>query len=135
MNIGSNSCIIGHVTIGDNVIIGAHSLVTKSIPSNSVAAGIPCRVICSLDDYYLKRKKEALEEAKEYVRSIRQRFGREPKLQEMSEEFIYFVNKNNLADYKDILPIQRQLDLGYHDWIENHKSLYDSFDDFLASIK
>lgn len=133
--IASNVTILKGVTIGNNVIIGAHSLVTKNIPSNSVAAGVPCRVICSLEDYYLKRKNAALDEAKEYVQSIRQRFGREPQLQEMSEEFIYFVNKKNLADYKDILPIQSQLDLGYHDWIENHKSLYDSFDEFLASIK
>ena len=31
VNIGSNSCIIGHVTIGDNVIIGAGSIVTRDI--------------------------------------------------------------------------------------------------------
>ena len=39
MNIGSNSCIIGHVTIGDNVIIGAGSIVVKDVPSNVVVAG------------------------------------------------------------------------------------------------
>jgi hypothetical protein len=33
------------VTIGDNVVIGSHSLVTKDIPSGSLAMGIPCRVV------------------------------------------------------------------------------------------
>ena len=33
------------VTIGDNVVIGAGSVVTKDIPSNSIAYGIPCRVV------------------------------------------------------------------------------------------
>ena len=33
------------VTIGDNVVIGAGSVVTKDIPSNSVALGNPCRVV------------------------------------------------------------------------------------------
>lgn len=33
------------VTIGDNVIIGSGSVVTKDIPSNVIAAGVPCRVI------------------------------------------------------------------------------------------
>lgn len=33
------------VTIGDNVVIGAGSIVTKDIPDNVIAAGNPCRVI------------------------------------------------------------------------------------------
>ena len=33
------------VTIGDNTIIGAGSVVTKDIPSNVVAVGNPCKII------------------------------------------------------------------------------------------
>ena len=33
------------VTIGDNCVIGAGSVVTRDIPSDSFAAGVPCRVI------------------------------------------------------------------------------------------
>ena len=33
------------VTIGDNVVIGAGSIVTKDIPSNTIAYGNPCRVM------------------------------------------------------------------------------------------
>jgi acetyltransferase-like isoleucine patch superfamily enzyme len=37
--------VLPGVTIGDNTVIGAGSVVTKSIPSNVMAAGVPCRVI------------------------------------------------------------------------------------------
>ena len=43
--IGGNVVICPGVTIGDNTVIGAGSVVTKDIPSWSVAAGNPCRVI------------------------------------------------------------------------------------------
>ncbi len=51
ITVGNNVWIGGHVsvmpgvTIGDNVIIGAGSVVTKDIPSNVIAAGTPCKVI------------------------------------------------------------------------------------------
>ncbi len=38
------------VTIGDNSVIGAGSIVTKDIPPNVVAAGVPCRVIREIND-------------------------------------------------------------------------------------
>lgn len=43
--IGANACINQGVTIGDNTIIGSGSVVTKDIPDNVIAAGVPCRVI------------------------------------------------------------------------------------------
>ena len=43
--IASNVTICGGVTIGSGSVIGAGSVVTKSIPSNSFAAGSPCKVI------------------------------------------------------------------------------------------
>lgn len=43
--ITTNCTILGGVTIGDNTIIGAGSVVTKDIPANVFAAGNPCRVI------------------------------------------------------------------------------------------
>lgn len=43
--VGGNVDIMGGVAIGENSIIGAGSVVTKSIPSNVIAAGTPCRVI------------------------------------------------------------------------------------------
>jgi putative colanic acid biosynthesis acetyltransferase WcaB len=43
--IGPHSIIIGPIEIGENSIIGAGSVVVKSIPANSIAAGNPARVI------------------------------------------------------------------------------------------
>lgn len=51
VHIGINSIIMPGVKIGDNVVIGCGSIVTKSIPSNSVVAGVPARVIETLDVY------------------------------------------------------------------------------------
>lgn len=58
--IGLNCTILPGVNIGSNVIIGAGSIVTKSIPPNSVAAGVPARVIKSLDQYLAKAKSKSL---------------------------------------------------------------------------
>jgi galactoside O-acetyltransferase len=56
--IGSNVAINPGVTIGDNAVIGAGSVVTKDIPPNVVAAGVPCRVIREINErdreYYYK---------------------------------------------------------------------------------
>lgn len=46
---GGNVCVLPSVTIGDNVVIGAGSVVVKDIPSNSVAFGNPCKVMKKLD--------------------------------------------------------------------------------------
>ena len=56
--VGAGSTILYGVQIGTNVIIGAGSLVNKDIPSNSVAAGVPAKVIGSFDEYLSKRRAE-----------------------------------------------------------------------------
>lgn len=43
--IGGNVIVLPGVTIGDNTVIGAGSVVTKDVPSNVLAVGNPCRVI------------------------------------------------------------------------------------------
>lgn len=54
--IGSNTTVLYDVQIGSNVIVGAGSLVNKDIPDNSVAVGVPAKVIGTFDDYIAKRK-------------------------------------------------------------------------------
>lgn len=51
-----NTIIMPNVTIGDNVIVGAGAVETKDIPSNNIVAGIPAKVIKSIDDYCEKHK-------------------------------------------------------------------------------
>lgn len=59
--IGGSVVILPGVTIGDNAVIGAGSVVTKDIPGDVIAAGNPCRVIRKITDedrnfYYKKRE-------------------------------------------------------------------------------
>lgn len=59
--IGAGALIMPGVTIGDNTVIGAGSVVTRDIPSNCVAYGNPCRVIREIGEhdreYYFSDKK------------------------------------------------------------------------------
>lgn len=49
--IGAGAIILPGVTIGDNSVIGAGSVVTKDIPSGVVAVGNPCRVLREINEY------------------------------------------------------------------------------------
>lgn len=44
-SIGSNATIMGGVTIGENALVGAGAVVTKDVPDNMIAAGVPARII------------------------------------------------------------------------------------------
>lgn len=59
--IGAGAIILPGITIADNVVIGAGSVVTKDIPSNVVAVGNPCRVLREInehdEEYYFKNRK------------------------------------------------------------------------------
>lgn len=59
--IGAGVIILPGVTVGDNTVIGAGSVVTKDIPSDVVAVGNPCRVLRSIGEkdriYYYKDQK------------------------------------------------------------------------------
>jgi carbonic anhydrase/acetyltransferase-like protein (isoleucine patch superfamily) len=57
---GNNVIILPGVKIGSNVIIGAGAVVSRDIPDNSVAVGVPARVIKTADEYFEKIKKESL---------------------------------------------------------------------------
>ena len=49
--LGAGVIVMPGVTIGDNVVIGAGSIVTKDIPSNVVAVGNPCRVLREVSEH------------------------------------------------------------------------------------
>lgn len=63
--IGAGAVILPGVTIGDNSVIGAGSIVTKDIPANVVAVGNPCRVLREIGEhdkeYYYKDMKIDIE--------------------------------------------------------------------------
>lgn len=84
--IGAESVVLPGVTIGDNVIVGANSTVTHDIPANSVAAGSPARVICTLQDY-LNKEKERMGTAPCYGEeyTLRQSVSMEKRMQQKAE--------------------------------------------------
>lgn len=59
--IASGVVILPGVTIGDNAVIGAGSIVTKDIPSDVIAVGNPCRVLRKINEhdreFYFKDKR------------------------------------------------------------------------------
>jgi acetyltransferase-like isoleucine patch superfamily enzyme len=113
--VGTNTLILKGVTIGENTIIGAGSVVTHDIPANCVAAGNPCRVIMSLDEYYEKRKKAYIEEAKAYALEIFLKTKKIPKIESFGEERSQFQQSNANKNFASFKP------------------LYDSFEDFLIA--
>lgn len=74
--IGNDARIMSGVKIGNNCIIGAASIVTHNIPDGSVAAGIPAKIVCTIEDYYQKNMERGvfyptarmpIQEKKEYL--------------------------------------------------------------------
>lgn len=59
--LGSGVIVLPGVTVGDNTVIGAGSVVTKDIPANVVAVGNPCRVLREINErdkeFYFKDRK------------------------------------------------------------------------------
>ena len=49
--VGANSIIMPGVEIGPNSIVGTGSVVNRDVPPNTVVAGVPAKVICTLDEY------------------------------------------------------------------------------------
>lgn len=58
-HIGARTVILPGVEIGPRTIVGASSVVSRSLPAETVCAGNPARVICSLDEYLKKHQEKA----------------------------------------------------------------------------
>jgi maltose O-acetyltransferase len=63
-HIGARTVILPGVVIGPKTIVGANSVVTRSLPPDTVCAGNPAKVICSLEDYLSKHRSRIVEAAK-----------------------------------------------------------------------
>lgn len=97
--IGMNTTILKGSVVGDNVIIGAGSVLSgKTYPSNSVVAGNPARVICSLEEYREKRKAAQIDEAKELVQEYYKRYGTVPSKSTLSEFFWLFEERKEIKN-------------------------------------
>ena len=84
--IGAESIVLPGVTIGNNVIVGANSTVTHNVPDNTVVAGSPARVLCTLDEY-LNKERNRMESAPVYGEdfTLRQNVSMEKRAQQKAE--------------------------------------------------
>ena len=136
MYIGQKAIILRGVTIGDNVIIAAGAIVTKDVPSDSVVVGVPARVVCTLDEYYQKRKSVALAEAKQYARDLYQYRGVQPTIEDFWEEFALFYHEEENYPETFVQRIKNVQIPGelYDEFIKSNKPIYASFDEFLDDV-
>lgn len=88
-----NSIILMGANIGDNVIIGAAAVVFGKVEANNVYAGNPAKRICSLDEFYQKRKGRFESSAVMHVKRIKEVTGRNTTIEEM-EYYAQLFDKN-----------------------------------------
>lgn len=131
--IGANSTILKGVEIGDNCIIGACSVVTKNVESNSVFVGNPAKKICTIEEYYEKRKKKYLEDAKITALEYYKRYNKVPPKEVMDEFFWLFENyesyKNNQS-YVEKMKLVRNEEISINK-MKNEKQIFENYDEFL----
>jgi acetyltransferase-like isoleucine patch superfamily enzyme len=132
--IGNNAIILMGSEIGDNCIIGAGAVVNKKFPDNVVIAGNPARVICSIDEYYDKRKKKVLEDAKFYAKKIFEKGGKVPTIENMGSEFFWLYlprNEENISKYSKLFKLSGDDFNDVKNSFLSSKPIYNSFEDFL----
>lgn len=127
---GMNVMVLPGAHIGNNCIIGACSVVTGVIPDNTVAAGTPCKPICSLDDYYQKRIVKMEEDARLWVKSIREKYHREPTPEDLFGDYPLFVDGSNYEQYN--YPYSANFSpTEFENWKKTWKSKYHGFEDLM----
>ena len=98
--IGMNAVILHGVQIGDFVIIGAGSVVTRDCEPGSVYAGAPAKRIMSIGDFYQKRAAAQLQEAKDIALAYYQRYGKRPGKEVFREHFFLFETADDAKKSK-----------------------------------
>ena len=132
---GENCAVLKGVTIGDNCIIGYGSTVLKDIPPYSVAVGCPAKVICSLEEYYNKRKNVYIDEIFEYAFEIERKKGREPVAEDFYDDYPIFVDRRNISEYKypysNVFSSKEMLDK----WLKIHTAPFCGFNEFINEYR
>ena len=131
--IGVNTTIIG-ASIGDNTIIGANSFVSHNLDGGYVYAGCPAKKICSLDDYYMKKKERQVEDAFFRARFIMKKLGRYPTIDEMGWFCVLFFERTeeNKKYLEKLSFIGKNKEMVINLFM-NSKPLFSSFDSFIEA--
>lgn len=130
--IGMNSIITRNVNIGNNVIIGAGSIVTKDCEDNGVYAGNPAKKIMEVDDYYKKRYKIQLNEAKDLALEYYKRYKKIPPKDIFTEYFMIFESKKEIEMNEKFLN-QAKLCGNYEDTVNSIPKIkkFLNYDEFI----
>ena len=135
--IGMDSIILMGADIGNNVIIGAKAVVRGHVPDNVVIAGNPAKIVCTLEEYYQRRKDKQVSRAVKNVLLCRERLKRNPTLNEMCSAYAWMYlprTKQSIEKYKDLFELPGE---SREDLIENFlngKSEFDTYEEFLDQI-
>lgn len=135
--IGWGATILAGSYIGENTIIGAGSVVSGHLEGNAVYAGNPARKIMSLDEFYYKRKVKQLDEAVDYVKKYKERFGCIPSVEKLDEYFYLFFDPMD-KEQKEIFTYKLNLMGNYDASLEaamKRNRKFASYDDFIEYCK
>lgn len=136
--VGMRTTILKGVIIGDNVIIGANSLINKDIPSNVVVAGNPAKIVCSIEEYYEKRMEKQVYEAVELATEYYNVYNKWPN-REVLREFLFLFDErtdkiNNDIIFNEISSINGNYDETLSQFF-NRKREFSSYHDFINYCK
>ena len=136
--IGMNSIILMGSKIGNNSIVGAGSIVSGTFPDDSIICGNPAKRICSLDEYYQKRKLKEVSEAKEFVILWRKLYHRNPTIDEMTNSFAWLYlprDRNTIIEHPNLFNLSGIDKEVFLDTFMKTKPIYNSFEDFLNDVR
>ena len=133
--LGMNSIIRPGTTIRNKCIVGEGSVVGGGYSDNVVISGNTAEGICTLDEYYQKRKARWVSDAKKCALEIYHRTGRRPTVEEMKDGFYWLYTPRSAESIKAHNNFFTLTGDDYEDICEcflNTEPSYSSFEDFLS---
>ena len=135
--LGYGCCILPGTKVGDNTIIGAYSVVSGILESNSVYAGNPAKRICSIEEFYKKIKNHQVEDACEIYRRYKNLYNQKPP-KELFHEYFYLFEGANYETLPNEFK-KKFYDHGNYDetveYFRNHKPIFRSYEDFCYFVE
>ena len=132
--IGMNSIVTCGVTIGDNVIIGAGSVVTKDCIEPGVYVGAPAQRIMDLETFYQKRMAAQLREAKALFSGYFERYKKIPTEEVFHEYFMLFTDAETASKKTYCIEKMKLMgnDMESLTYIRNNAPHFAGYEEFVA---